>query len=65
MFALWNDIPDPTITIADLHDRIAPALRVMAAKTWTGQMVSMPYNDFVETEKALQPSENTFITINH
>ena len=66
MFALWNDIPDPTITIADLHDRIAPALRVMAAKTWTGQMVSMPYNDFVETEKALQLAVESFmITINN
>ena len=66
MFALWNDIPDPSITIADLHDRIAPALRVMAAKTWTGQMVSMAYSDFVETEKALQSAAESFIiTINH
>lgn len=66
MFALWNDIPDPSITIADLHDRIAPALRVMAAKTWTGQMVSMAYSDFVETQKALQSAAESFIiTINH
>jgi hypothetical protein len=38
----------------------------MAAKTWTGQMVSMTYSDFVETEKALQLAVESFIiTINN
>ena len=46
MFALWNDIPDPTITISDLHDRIVPAMQTIAVKTWTGQLVTLPYEQF-------------------
>lgn len=46
MFALWNDIPDPSITIDELHKRIVPALKTIAAKTWTGQLVTLPFDHF-------------------
>ncbi|MBR5698073.1 MAG: family 20 glycosylhydrolase [Prevotella sp.] len=54
MFALWNDIPDPTITIDDLHDRIVPALQTIAAKTWTGRLVTLPYEEFEKYCKTLK-----------
>ena len=46
MFALWNDMPYPSITILDLHQRIVPALQTIAVKTWTGQLVTLPYEPF-------------------
>ena len=46
MFALWNDMPYPSITILDLHQRIVPALQTIAVKTWTSQLVTLPYEPF-------------------
>ena len=54
MFALWNDVPDPSITIDDLHDRIVPALQTIAAKTWTGRLVTLPYEEFEKYCKTLK-----------
>ena len=54
MFALWNDIPDPTITIDDLDQRIYPAMQTIAVKTWTGKLTSFPYEKFDELRKKLQ-----------
>jgi hexosaminidase len=54
MFALWNDIPDPSITIDDLHERIVPAMQTIAAKTWTGRLVSLPYKEFEKLCKSLR-----------
>lgn len=52
MFALWNDIYGNGITVADMHDRIFPVLQVIADKTWTAALTTMPF-DLFEKKKGL------------
>lgn len=46
MFAVWNDMPDNGITVKDIAHRVNHALPTMAAKTWSGDNVTVPYNEF-------------------
>lgn len=46
MFAVWNDKNGNGITVKDIHYRIMPALKTMAAKCWTAQAVTMPWEAF-------------------
>lgn len=46
MFAVWNDKNGNGITVKDIHYRIMPALKTMAAKCWTAQSVTMPWEAF-------------------
>lgn len=39
MFAVWNDNVGNGIAIADIHDRVFPALQVIAEKTWSADTV--------------------------
>ena len=52
MFALWNDIHGNGITVADMHDRIFPVLQVIADKTWTAALTTLPF-DLFEQKKGL------------
>lgn len=52
MFALWNDIYGNGITVADMHDRIFPVLQVIADKTWTAALTTLPFDQF-EHKKGL------------
>lgn len=52
MFALWNDIYGNGITVADMHDRIFPVLQVIADKTWTAALTTLPF-DMFEQKKGL------------
>lgn len=52
MFALWNDIYGNGITVADMHDRIFPVLQVIADKTWTAALTTLPF-DLFEKKKGL------------
>lgn len=52
MFALWNDIYGNGITVADMHDRIFPVLQVIADKTWTAALTTLPF-DLFEQKKSL------------
>lgn len=52
MFALWNDIYGNGITVADMHDRIFPVLQVIADKTWTAALTTLPFDQF-EQKKGL------------
>lgn len=52
MFALWNDIYGNGITVADMHDRIFPVLQVIADKTWTAALTTLPF-DLFEQKKDL------------
>ncbi|MCH5279602.1 MAG: family 20 glycosylhydrolase [Christensenellaceae bacterium] len=45
MFAVWNDRPNG-ISVADIHHRTVPALQTISAKCWSGQSVSVPYEEF-------------------
>lgn len=60
MFALWNDIYGNGITVADLHDRIFPTLQVIADKTWTANLVQLPFADFekLKTQLSEAPGVN-------
>ena len=46
MFAVWNDHPNNGITVRDVHHRIMHSLPVMAAKTWNGADVTVPFDTF-------------------
>ena len=52
MFALWNVIYGNGITVADMHDRIFPVLQVIADKTWTAALTTLPF-DLFEQKKGL------------
>lgn len=45
-FAVWNDHPNNGITVRDIHHRVMHALPVMAAKTWDGSNVTVPFEEF-------------------
>lgn len=53
MFAVWNDHPNNGITVRDVHHRIMHSLPVMAAKTWDGADVSVPFDRFEKESAAL------------
>lgn len=55
MFAVWNDHYGNGITVADIHDRIMPALQTMTTKCWTGKKTSVPFEEF--NKKRLEVSE--------
>lgn len=46
MFAVWNDHPNNGITVRDIHHRIMEGLPAMAAKTWDGDNVTLPFEQF-------------------
>ncbi|MDE7388887.1 MAG: family 20 glycosylhydrolase, partial [Muribaculaceae bacterium] len=45
-FAVWNDHPNNGLTVKDIHHRVMDALPTMAAKTWDGENVTTPYDEF-------------------
>lgn len=53
MFAVWNDHAGNGITVRDIHHRVMPAMRTLAAKTWTGAKVTVPYAEFARRSAAL------------
>ena len=46
MFAVWNDHVGNGISTRDIHHRTFPALQTIATKTWTGESVSVPFEEF-------------------
>lgn len=46
MFAVWNDHPGNGISTGDIHHRTYPALQTIAAKTWSGPSVTVPFDEF-------------------
>lgn len=45
-FAVWNDHAGNGITAKDVHDRVFPAMQVLAEKMWTGKGQRMNYDTF-------------------
>ncbi len=60
MFAVWNDHCGNGISVADIHDRLFPALQTMSAKCWSGASVTLPYAQYDARRAALgeAPGEN-------
>lgn len=52
-FAVWNDHPNNGITVKDIHHRVMDALPTVAAKTWDGADVTVPYDEFREQSLTL------------
>ncbi len=48
MFAVWNDHPNNGITVKDIAHRVMAALPTMAAKTWSADKVTVPYQEFID-----------------
>lgn len=46
MFALWNDIAGNGISEYDAHNRIFPAMQVLAEKMWSASDANLPLFDF-------------------
>lgn len=46
MFAVWNDHPNNGLTVRDIHHRVMHSLPAMAAKTWDGDQVTVPFAEF-------------------
>ena len=53
MFALWNDIYGNGITVADMHERIFPPLQILACKSWTAALTTLPYDQFEQKKGVL------------
>lgn len=53
MFAVWNDHVGNGISVKDIHHRTFPALQTLAAKTWCGTNVTLPYQEFDEKRNLL------------
>lgn len=49
-FAVWNDHVGNGITAKDVHDRVFPAMQVLAQKMWMGSkaVTSIPYESFAK-----------------
>jgi len=45
-FAVWNDIVGNGITEKDVHDRVFPAMQVLAQKMWGGNNTTVTFEDF-------------------
>lgn len=48
MFAVWNDHVGNGITMKDVHQRVFPALQVLAEKMWTGKTTLANWDDFAK-----------------
>lgn len=53
MFAVWNDHVGNGISTDDIHHRTFPALQTIAAKTWDGKNVTVPFEEFDAKRKDL------------
>lgn len=52
-FAVWNDHVGNGITAKDVHDRVFPAMQVLAQKMWVGSKADsvVSYTDFIKLAK--------------
>lgn len=53
MFAVWNDLLGKKVSIEDVHDRVKPALPVLAEKMWKGQATDATYDQFQQVSQAI------------
>lgn len=52
-FAVWNDIAGNGITEKDVHDRVFPAMQVLAQKMWGGSNTPLTFDDFSVLSKQI------------
>jgi hexosaminidase len=59
-FAEWND-NYASITIADVHSRVKPAMPVIAEKLWSGPATPLPYSQFMQLAGQLGTGPGTHL----
>ncbi len=59
MFAVWNDHPNNGLTVKDVAHRVQAALPTMAAKTWSADGVTVPYDEFIERSSKMIEAPGT------
>lgn len=52
-FAVWNDAVGNGISEKDVHDRVFPAMQVLAEKMWSGSVDSLHYPSFAKNATAI------------
>lgn len=53
MFAVWNDHPNNGVTVKDIHHRVMHSLPTFAAKTWSADKVTVPFDEFDSQSRRL------------
>lgn len=59
MFAVWNDTPTSNITVKDIAHRVMHALPTIAAKTWSAEKVTVPYEEFIDKSSKMMEAPGT------
>ncbi|WP_212002257.1 family 20 glycosylhydrolase [Chitinophaga sp. HK235] len=52
-FAVWNDHAGNGITEKDVHDRVFPAMQVLAEKMWNGHTMQSNYSSFSQHSRLI------------
>ncbi|NML37033.1 family 20 glycosylhydrolase [Chitinophaga sp. G-6-1-13] len=52
-FAVWNDHAGNGITEKDVHDRVFPAMQVLAEKMWNGHTTQSDYQQFATNSRSI------------
>lgn len=67
MFAVWNDHSTNGVTVKDIHHRVMHSLPTIAAKTWSGSSVTVPFEEFEKKSAMLSeaPGVNYLSTFGH
>ncbi|WP_223151581.1 family 20 glycosylhydrolase [Chitinophaga varians] len=52
-FAVWNDHAGNGITEKDVHDRVFPAMQVLAEKMWNGHTAQSDYQQFATNSRLI------------
>jgi len=60
MLALWNDISDSVgVSMHDTHDRMFPAVQIVAEKTWTGTRTDRAYDKYAKGTSVIGDAPGT------
>ena len=62
MFAVWNDHAGNGISVKDVHHRVMPAMKTLSAKMWTGDNVTVPFDQFEQLSNKI--SEAPGVNVN-
>lgn len=62
MFAVWNDHVGNGISMKDVHHRVLPAMQTLATKMWSGEEISVPFEEFDEKRHHLSEAPGVNIS---
>ena len=63
MLALWNDISDSVgVSMHDTHNRMFPAVQIVAEKTWTGTRIDRAFDEYAKSSTVTGDAPGTDLT---